>query len=164
MQKTDRRVKWLEYWFGRYDKLFFDRYFSDKKVIIEINGRYSSTLGKAHGDGKIEIAESIFDEWSKDEVKDTLLHEMLHLFLYWTHADDTAWNDGSKIFKVWSKQLRCPVKACASEIISKKPIRIRTCIDCYCCEIVDDETRTRRCSFCGSLNTKVYNRAKKLKY
>lgn len=157
------RARWdddFTNWLDEFDRRYFSGYFSDKKITVVIGvGDERFLKGKSTyaecepADSRIVLNPAILRACTLGEVRDTLLHELLHLFVFYTYENgNKQYDDWSKVFIGWSRLLNCPIGArhlltVPLDKISTKRFRI-----CGLCGALLKKTRCE----CGSTWSKTY--------
>lgn len=102
MRKSDRdrKLKFLKKWFKIFDEHFFEGYFKDKhiKILIDDSEKYEGLACK--DDREIIITTLCLTRCKPNAIRETLLHEMIHLFVAFTFPKGyKKWDDGCRTFK-----------------------------------------------------------------
>jgi len=117
MRKATRKeeLKFLKKWFDKFDRHFFDGYFEDKHTKIKIRNLDVLTIGRvsdivAYADdeaNEIAISTKAFKEFDSHDLRETILHEMIHLFVRYTYPNGKrVWGDGCQAFRHCEKKLQ----------------------------------------------------------
>lgn len=116
MSKTNRAIeKQFRRWFNQLDSKYFSGYFSDKKIKIlfpkkDMFWDVDNLAWASVADMEIAINPETLKVATIAELKDTLLHEMLHFWIFACHPRGrTNFGDKCKAFRDWSRFTNCPV-------------------------------------------------------
>jgi hypothetical protein len=105
-------------WFVEFDRKCFSKYFSDKYDLIDIiippdeDDFWRDTNSRAccsRKSGPIEFEPDYIVNGLEDDIKYTLLHEMIHLFIDCVYPRGDRHTHNSDVFLEWSFLLRCPI-------------------------------------------------------
>ena len=104
-------MKFLREWFEKFDEHFFEDFFRDKNIrlVIRKQDTECSTIeGWACAEcGEIEISDECFIRLTPYGIRDVLLHEMVHLFVAYTHPERRrVWGDGCKFFQRFERDFQ----------------------------------------------------------
>lgn len=158
------KTKWgadITAWISDFDHKYFSDYFEDKDLMVTIRkdeGYFSkgkSTYAVCEPtDCSMVFNPDIFRECVVGEIRDTVLHELLHLFIFYTYKHGLSeFDDKTATFKAWSKLLNCPIGA--RNLVDQKLADIKTekFKTCGLCGSIVKKTRCK----CGSTWTKTYD-------
>ena len=164
--KIDRKFRFekevIYIWERELDEEFFSGFFEDKKVILNITKR--KPIGSDVNEGvyacvtleepEISLNPNIIQTRYSEEVRDTLAHEMLHIFLYSCHprGRNSAWGDNSKPFVEWCRFIRCPVHGHGENESPRNHFKI-----CLYCGMIADAGH-KRCRNCRKVFFKTYRK------
>jgi DNA-directed RNA polymerase subunit RPC12/RpoP len=170
-ENTRRNFINLEYysklyakWFGIFDKKCFDDFFSDKHIFLffpehdrEFNfeDRNCPVAFAEPWNNLIGINPHTLKVATIEEQKDTLLHEMLHMWIYYCHPRGrVAYKEKSRAFREWSRLLECPMYG--RRVSESKNVRFWVCGNCGAWSDKEKDYHYIICPYCGSTFTKQY--------
>lgn len=152
---VDKRIAAARRWAKELDSEYFGGFFSDKNLKIKLftfkeNGidpsfaayaeDYSMTIG---------MLNESFDDLTIQELKENILHEMLHLFIRFAHPDGhRAWDDDHPVFIKWAVDYDC-VTAVRAQPLPMRPFKL-----CKECAQVIPHDYDGKCPMCGGTRTK----------
>jgi len=156
------KLKLLYKWFEELDESCFNSFLSDKNIILKVDKRITFSYAVAYpAQRKLGFNKEIFERVTKEELKDTLLHEMIHIYLGLHRMDYNYYGDNSPEFRKWSIKLNCPVVGRTFDKRHYKEDYIVVCIDCD--EITGINAKQKKilekkknCPKCLNRNTKIY--------